>query len=131
MIRFIPRRMYENYLLNSRAIAAVLTKADQQRKYPVTEQEVSDSLGKNRQKRLCTDAQLSSDWIAKVDAARLLNDTFNELSETRVCFDKTNHGVKLTEWLIDNEPSELQELAEFLKAILAPDSTKAEPADSP
>jgi len=43
---------------------------------------------------------------------------FNDLSETRVSFDKVKHGVKLTGWIIQNSPSDLDELATFLKGIL-------------
>jgi hypothetical protein len=125
LIRFIPRRMYENYLLNPKAIAAVLTNADRQRGSPVTEQDVNDWFEKKGQTKPYVDTKVHDDWAKTVNAAKVLNDLFNDLSETRVCFDKTNHGVKLTEWLIENEPSDLQELADFLKGILAANSAQA------
>jgi predicted ATPase len=125
MIKFIPRRMYENYLLNPQGIADVLSKSDQQRSSPVTAQEVNDWIAKKGHAKPYLSGETSADWVRIVDAARLLNDLFNELSETRVCFDKTNHGVKLTEWVIQNAPSDLQELADFLKTILAGHSEQA------
>jgi hypothetical protein len=44
----------------------------------------------------------------------LLKECFNTLTESRVAFSKTTHSVQLTEWLLDNEPEQLQELADFL-----------------
>src|SRR5262249_41797846 len=41
LIQFIPRRMYENYLLNASAIASVLTAADTGRQAPIAEKDVN------------------------------------------------------------------------------------------
>jgi len=119
MIQFIPRRMYENYLLNPKAIASVLTESDSTRGRPIVEQEISEWLQKKGRSRAYLPAKQAGDWNVLVDAAKLLNDLFNEITETRVCYDKIKHGLKLTDWLIQNSPGDLKELAEFLTGILS------------
>jgi hypothetical protein len=60
----------------------------------------------------------TEEWYAEVDAASLLNDLFNELTNARVNYEKVSHGAKLTEWLIDNESDALAELADLLTNVL-------------
>ena len=54
-------------------------------------------------------------WLADVDAARLLKDLFDELSESRVAYDKVAHGFVLTRWLCENAPDDLREVAELIE----------------
>jgi AAA15 family ATPase/GTPase len=112
-IRFIPRRMYENFLLNPKAIAKILNDADTGKSKPVDENEARDWI---QAKKTSGDPK---HWLRDADAATLLTDLFNEFSETRVNFDKLKHGVKLTEWIIENAPEDFDELSTFLKDILA------------
>lgn len=116
-LHFLPRTMYENYLLNPAAIAAVLSEADAGRPAAVTEQEINDWL-KGLKSRKLGYAAGSDDWIKKADAARMLDEMFSDLSGTRVCYDKVKHGVKLTEWIIRNSPADFAELAAFLAPLL-------------
>jgi len=59
-------------------------------------------------------AQAPADWLNKVDGATILKEMFNELSETRVAYDKVKHSVAITEWLIDNASGDLKELSDAL-----------------
>lgn len=116
-LHFLPRTMYENYLLNPAAIAAVLSEADAGRPAAVTEQETNDWLNGLKSRKLGYSAS-SDDWFKKADAARMLDEMFSDLSATRVCYDKVKHGVKLTEWIIRNSPADFAELAAFLSPLL-------------
>jgi hypothetical protein len=118
LIQFIPRRMYENYLLDPKAIAAILTESDKNRGASVTEQEVGGWLDKNKLNNSYISPPEHNEWLKKVDAAKLLKDLFNDLTETRVCFDKLKHGQKLTDWIIQNSPSDFEELGATLKTAL-------------
>jgi hypothetical protein len=118
LIQFIARRMYENYLLNPKAIVAVLNEADSNRDAALTEQGVSEWIADNGSAATYVSASESSEWSKRVDAAKLLKDLFSGLSETRVCFDKLKHGPKLTDWIIHNSPSDFEELATFLRKVL-------------
>lgn len=116
LLQFIPRKMYECYLLNPRAIAAVLNELEANRAEPVTEEKV-DKWIKDKGRKFGYAAG-ADDWMKKADAAKLLNELFNDLTATRVRYDKVKHGVKLTEWIAQNSPSDFTELAAFLRPIL-------------
>jgi predicted ATPase len=118
LIQFIPRRMYENYLLNPEAIATVLNEADSGRETPLTSQEVVAWLEAHKLEKKYIAASEHNEWVKKVDAAKLLNDLFNGLTNARVCFEKLKHGVKITDWIIEHSPKDFDELGEFLKVAL-------------
>ncbi len=119
---FLPRRMYENYLLNPTAICSVINDIDGFRATPVTEDEIRAVIEDKRSNRtyFCrrgADGN-SPEWTFRIDAARVLKDIFSELSETRVTYRKVKHSVALTEWLIDHAPEELSEARDILIGLL-------------
>jgi hypothetical protein len=118
LVAFTPRRMYENYLLNSRAIAAVASCIEGFRESgEVSPEEVEEWIDEHRSDVELFDvtaakpAQTDSSWLTEVHGARLLENLFADLSESRVAYDKVKHGVTLTQWLCDNAPEDLEELA--------------------
>jgi len=130
-IKFIKRRMYENYLLHPDAIAAALNDEDAGREQPVSGEEVRERLETHKLNKNYfpkPDIQRSKDdtpkhlanakWIDKIDAAKVLAALFAELSEARVQFKKTSHSLMLTEWLLENNPEHFADLAQFLRDIL-------------
>jgi hypothetical protein len=56
-----------------------------------------------------------------VRGAKLLEDMFDDLSKGRVRYHKVQHGLALTEWLIENAPDELVEVAELIQSLLPED----------
>jgi hypothetical protein len=118
LIQFIPRRMYENYLLNSKAIVSVLNEVDTGKIADMTEEMIKEWLQINRFSQNYILSSDHDDWPKKVDAAKLLNGLFNDLTATRVCYDKLKHGIKLTDWIIKNSPTDFEELNSFLKNAL-------------
>jgi hypothetical protein len=123
-VEFLPRRMYENYLLHPEAIAIVINKEDESREEPLSSTEVQEWLDKTKQeghylpKGVQKEGLSDSEWLCKVDGANLLKSLFTEFSEARVEFSKTKHSFELTEWLVEKEPDRLSELAEFLQNVL-------------
>ncbi|MFL6210928.1 MAG: AAA family ATPase [Pyrinomonadaceae bacterium] len=122
-IHFLPRRLYENYLLDSRAIASVANSIEGFRDIPISEQEVSDwiaSRGDDARYNRRTSSREDDvqDWITSVNGALLLHDLFTELSGARVQYVKVVHSVALTQWLIENEPDKLQEVVQLLTQVL-------------
>ncbi|HEV2883104.1 MAG TPA: AAA family ATPase [Pyrinomonadaceae bacterium] len=117
---FLPRRLYENYLLNPDAIAAVANSIEGFRRTSVTAEEIRkwfDTEGKNTMYGRPTETvegEPQEPWIIYVHGAKLLNDLFSTLSEARVTYVKTEHSVKITEWLIENAPQELTEVIELI-----------------
>lgn len=62
---------------------------------------------------------LDDHWVdIHIDGARVLKDIFSKLSESRVEFLKTRDSVKLTEWLIQNQPECLEEISKLLDEVL-------------
>jgi predicted ATPase len=128
-IHFLNRRMYENYLLNPRAITSLINTLDTGRAIPLVESEVEEwlnSASKNplyfRSTALKDDH--GDDWLKNIDGASVLDGVFSALSEKRVTYLKVVHGLALTEWLIENDPTGLKDLAKRLVSIL--DMTQAE-----
>lgn len=124
-IQFIGRRMYENYLLHPAAIAEILTDLDREG-VEYSPEEVNTWIEENGDE-YDTDHEVWSDqWEEEVDAASLLGDLFPKLTNARVHFKKTRDTAKLTEWLIENEPGELENLAKLLYVILKDKKTETE-----
>lgn len=130
-VEFLQRRMYENYLLHPDAIAAALNREDAAREQPVSGEEVRERLethklnktyfpkpNTQRSKDETPKHLANAEWIDKIDAAKVLDALFAELSFARVKFKKTAHSLMLTEWLLENNPEHFAELAQFLRDIL-------------
>ena len=124
-VLFLPRRMYENYLLNSNAITAVLNEE-------LAKAEI-DSIDTQIIEQKLNVRKLDKKYLRKVldverknleddlDAAKILEDLFEDLSVGRIKFSKTLHSIRLTEWLLENQPSELKEIADLLTDVLRED----------
>ena len=120
-VNFLPRRMYENYLLHPAAIANVTNELKDFRPESVAETEVEALIKQKREapeyfKPL--EVENSKDWITQINGALVLDDIFKELSEQRYCYEKTKHAVALTEWLIENAPEGLDEVVKSIEEIL-------------
>ena len=58
-------------------------------------------------------------WLREVHGAKLLGDLFNQLSEHRVNYDKVQHGVALTDWILEHVPEDLREIGDLVERALA------------
>ena len=120
-IRFIGKRLFENYLLNPQAIAVLMNSLDEERKDEVTEAQVQTWIDENKSdpkyykplKLTCQGA-----WSDEVNGARLLEDLFPALSEGRVYFEKTTHSPFLTKWILANSSDDLKDLSQLLSHVL-------------
>lgn len=54
---------------------------------------------------------LSEEWYLGIHGGRLLTDMFNDLSESRVSYDKVRHGLMLTRRLVELSNGALTQLA--------------------
>lgn len=112
-VEFLPCRMYENYLLDSDAIASVINELDQGQEKVITVSDV-DAILEECKKANCKKG--SSDG-SLIDGANTLKDIFLKLTESRVEFSKTRDSVKLTEWLIANKRESLKEISDILAKL--------------
>lgn len=115
-VHFLQRRMFENYLLNTEAIAAQLN---------VLGESISSSDVQLLIEEWRHDNGLEEDdWTIKVHGAKLLNHVFIKLSEARHEYRKVEYGEALTQWLLDNDQTEdLQEIVDFLENVFEKDRT--------
>jgi hypothetical protein len=128
-VAFTQRRMYENYLLNPNAIAAVASQAEGFRDDgSISPDEVEGWIQRNGWDnkyfgRRSTRGSSRTDkaWLENVRGAKLLEDMFDELSEGRVRYHKVQHGLALTKWFVEKDPDELAEVAELIQSLLPKD----------
>jgi hypothetical protein len=123
-VHFLQRRMYENYLINPAALAAVISALPGFPNAPVSEATIHEWLqvnGADQQYLAKTDRDvevLSDEWLRTVDGARLLHALFQQLSDGTFEYDKVDHGIALTMFLSDHEPEALSEIAKLIESIL-------------
>jgi hypothetical protein len=124
LARFLPRRMYENYLLNPVAVAAIANNITGFRPETVTPEEVRSVIELNLDDatNYCKREKpnVPADRLRTVHGARVLEHVFSKLSATRVKYEKSTHGALLTEWLVEHAPEDLLEIADLLAGILKP-----------
>ena len=120
-IRFINRRMYENYLLEPKAIATVLKALPGVDKKSITAVKIKRWLEKEVKKpgHLCK--MVDEPWINIIDGAKVLENLFSHFSGQTVAYKKVEHGVKLTRWLLDNAMGDLWEVAILIEELLGKD----------
>lgn len=121
VLRFLPRRTYENYLLSAAAIEAVLRSLPTFKAEVLHEGEVDGWIrenGKSKSYSATNTEVWSNEWITQVHAPKLLNDLFQEISKGKEAYDKRLHGAALTKWLIANDPAAIKELVTYVRGLL-------------
>lgn len=127
LIKFLPRRVYENYLIHPDAIAAVLGCLPTFVATPVSSAHVTQWIVANGGKpvyipRRFQSLPLTPEWLVEVDGAKLLTDLFVDLSAAKEQYQKTKHSVELTRWLLDYDPQHVAELRSYVFNLLPPDT---------
>jgi predicted CopG family antitoxin len=130
-VHFLPRRMYENYLLHAKAIAFLINTYDKElQAEPISDIIVQKWIDKKKNEISYFSEKSKqvpeSDWLYKIDGSTFLHDLLSDLSEKRINFKehKPQYSREITEWLIDNEPQYLSELNEFLVTSLSNTASK-------
>ncbi len=131
MFQWLPRRLFENYLLDAAAIVEVLNE-DLQRAMtdtpPVLEQAVQDWFAAHARdaehwpKVAAAAIPLMADttWSRDVHGGVLLGRLFRDVSGMLVEYRKTDHGPRLSQKLLDRDPSDsgMTELAAAITSVL-------------
>jgi predicted ATPase len=122
MVKFLPRRMYENYLLDARAIARVVGGLDTGHAGGYAPEEVQRELEAECQKienfRPFPIPSNQETWCDTIHAAKVLKAVFGKMSEHRIRYDKVRDGQALTRDIVANCPDRLDELSRFLVELL-------------
>jgi predicted ATPase len=117
LANFLPRRMYENFLLHPKAIADLLSSS---LAIPVSEDQILERLN-----------SYDPDWQkTDADAAKLLSKLFPDLSDAKLEFRKTEHSVALTKFILKNDPDHLSELLKYCKRLVEGEK-ELKPTDRP
>lgn len=113
--RFLPRPMFESYLLHPDALSSLLGELDGGRA-EIAPEVISRWIAANYQKYRVKGIENESP--ATCDAARLLDVMFLELTEARYEYRKVEYGQHLTDWLLANDPGHLAELADYIRTLV-------------
>jgi hypothetical protein len=121
-VKFLPRRMFENYLLVPEAISSVLSGLDIERIGGHSRDDVQAILDSERKKpenfRPINIPGAEESWRNTINGARVLATIFGTLSEHRARYDKVRDGEALTRHIVGTAPDELRELSQFLAELL-------------
>jgi hypothetical protein len=125
LVTFTQRRMFENYLLNARAIASVVNSIAGFSPTSLEVEVVDNWISEHRWdkeffNKVPPEADRSTEfWLRQVDAGLLLQRMFEQLSEQRVRYDKPRHGLALTAWICSNNVREFDEIVGVVSKLLA------------
>jgi AAA domain, putative AbiEii toxin, Type IV TA system len=123
-VRFLKRRLYENYLLEPNAIAVVLNADDKNRSVTISPEDVCLWIERHKWDALffkpqILEAQRNEDrWLKNVHGAKLLHELFRDITESRVEYSKTKHSVDITTELLKTNPGHFSEITEILQDLL-------------
>jgi hypothetical protein len=114
-VYFTGRRMYENYLLDAKAITAVLNTTEGHTK-TFTEADVQIYLDSSlKQPRYFGNGETNHS-IDRIRADLVLKDLFASLAG--LDYRKTTHSIELTESLLRTDPTKLDDIAGLIRAAL-------------
>lgn len=108
-VRFIGRKCLENYILDAEAIAAVLSARDQG--------EIGE-LVPRIQTIIDREIVQMKQPIEDVDAPKVLATIYAEITEARFEFKKTTDTVEIMAYILNNNPTSISELTEFVRDLL-------------
>ena len=122
LVRFLPRRTYENFLIEPAAIAAVLAV---ELNRPVEEADVRGWLEQHGGEETydgydAWDGDIDGDdWLERVRGAKLLANLFTSFSNATLEYRKPRHSLLLTEWLLLGDPTRLHSLTEYVCELVS------------
>lgn len=120
-LRFLTRRMFENYLLNPAAISTLMNEDGVEHGIATAVDAVAKWMNDNGG-RFCSNKDGSTPftplWIEHVDGASLLESLFSEMSAQRLFFQKTVHTPRLTELVHGIDPTETQEILDLVADVI-------------
>jgi hypothetical protein len=120
-VRFLPRRLYENYLLNPTAIAHLYNETGSEFEIATTAADVECWLTANGSRYVSAKpppAPLSNAWRQTVDGASLLEDLFAALSDSRLEYKKTTHTPRLTVLVNEIEPEAGKTILQLIADVI-------------
>jgi hypothetical protein len=130
-VHFLPRRMFEDYLLHPTALAYVLNTMEAFANNPVSPERIDTWLTERASLKEydgpgAGSVELSQpDQLRRLDGAKLLKDLVTELSDAKHQYNEIAQGIDLTSWLLLNDPGRFDELLEYLTLAITRSDTAA------
>ena len=124
-VSFLNRRMYESYLLHPDAIANVMNTLATFKDENINDKTILEWLVANGNDKKYIEVSVedfsldNEEWLCKVDSAKLLQDLFIELSDSKESYIKTVHSLMITKYINDNQPECFDELKDLLVKIIS------------
>jgi energy-coupling factor transporter ATP-binding protein EcfA2 len=122
-LSFLPRRHIECYLIDPEAIASFIVSKD-----PSLADIATKAVVKQKLVDLASDRKFktpewngdifNSDWLAKIDAAKLIGAAVSELSDQRVTFCKKEDSLILLKDILLREQEMLRPLFEYVEGLV-------------
>jgi energy-coupling factor transporter ATP-binding protein EcfA2 len=122
-IRFLPREMFENYLIHASAIAQTINKLVEG--CTLSPDSVTDWIRRNggdvklfrpREPQV----PMCQEWFVQVNGAKLMSKLFADLSDCDLQYVKTSHGPMLVEDVLAIEPHAFDEIKPIVEEVLSP-----------
>ena len=120
-VRFLPRRLYESFLLNPIAIARLYNEAGSEFELTTTAADVDRWFTANGSRYVSAKpppVPLSDAWRETVDGATLLEDLFVALSDSRLEYKKTTHTPRLTVLVNEVEPEAGKTILQLIADVI-------------
>jgi ABC-type cobalamin/Fe3+-siderophores transport system ATPase subunit len=121
VLHFLPRYCYENYLLDCSALVALLNELTFFREKPVAVNDIREWIEANGNDEKFGAAEyktFSSEWLASVNGAELLEELFQSLSNGTEIYRKTLYSPQLTKWMLENSETSLKELIGYVVELV-------------
>jgi len=119
-VSFLPRKTYENYLIEPLAISHLLGAAlGTDIKSDAVSAWLNQHGGETKYEANAswTGSIEEENWTRDVHGAKLLSSLVADLSEAKLEFQKPSHSILLTEWLLANKPDHLSELISYVTGL--------------
>lgn len=120
-LHFLPRRHLECYFIDPIALAQRITAKDESTIVdPIALEAKILQLGALPQLRtgLVAPDVTNEEWLAKVDAAKLLKLLFTQISDARIEYDKTTDGIEIVKLMLARDPSTLAPLIDYVTELV-------------
>jgi hypothetical protein len=122
-LSFLPRRHFECYLIDAAAIANMIVTKDASSVDTVTIEAVTAQLVALASDKKFANPEWNNDldnkdWLAKVDAAKLIAQATSDLSGERAKFNKKEDSLALLQHILAREPEKLRPLYEYVVALV-------------
>lgn len=122
LLRFLPRRHLECYLIDPTAIADLIARKDTAGEHVTTdivEAAIAAAAGSRQLHIPEWNGDITDEtWLANVDAAKLLITVCQNISEARATFSKTDDALFLLRRIFETRPEMLAPLATYVEGLI-------------